>query len=1198
MGIRENTQFIELKITPYTTTLPDNSVQQSNIEMVAAKVLVMDQWVNIAVIYSPDQNVTENEFLHYFQQVPHPALILGDLNSRHKYFEPNINDQSVNQSGKALFSALLSSDNLSLISPRGLHTRFDPATGEGSVLDICFGDNRTFNNASFTLGQQMPSDHQPVIGIFNEIIQNDVIGKLPRWKLKGEAWKTFQENLPKSPTIPENNIDEATKSLTDIIRQAAEKAFTLSTTRGSQRSGLPWWSGECEAAVRRRRTAWNKWKRYPTIENLISYKKCEAISKRTIKKAKTEAWDNHCNQLSFNSRVGETWRFLKAMEGKASSRNIPLSKDGQPLTTNKDKANLLASHYHQTVGLQPDIMINIGHHPPSTLLPEFSSPFKMHELRNAIRDAKKGKAPGDDLIIYEFLDNLPDRLMEIMLDLFNDCWRQGVVPSPFKIATIIPLLKSGKDPTDPGSYRHITLISHVAKLQERLVERRLRWFLESQNLMRPELSGFRPRRSTLDCLAQMEHEVRETQKNKQVMLCLVIDLKSAFDTIPHQAVLNQLAASGIQGSPLKWFQSFLTDRKFKVSIGPEFSEELTMNRGLPQGSILSPILFNQILQTAPDIQPSNYIIYADDKFIISRAATLIEAEENLQSSIPALEEWMIENYLSAEITKCKVLCFTNKKLDRPPIITLNGIQVPNGTEHKHLGLYIDAPNLTWSTHIENLKVACMKRLDVLRKISGIKWGASRDTMLKYYIASIRSKILYGASIYSSGSNTVLKKLNVIQNTALRISLGAFKSSPVISLEAESGIPGLSYEITYETARHLQTLLRRDEAHPLLKMYEPYLQQDTLLWKTRRKPLLKRGLEAHTQLEIDLPQRQATATVSPLPPWIDIEKTIHTDFEDITNKSEQMHEIRPSFYNLVQEKYHDHHKIYTDGSHHQQSLRSAAAVYVETARPPTMTNWKLKQHTEITQAELFAIKKACEVTLQQKLTKTVIFSDSKSALHLLSSTKPASYVETVFETQSLIHHILLSSNSFHIQWIPSHSRIKGNDIADQGAKLGLVNVTTEDLPLALSTLKNITRKRVDASWANSTSQAIQTTGLGRIRSDVSTHPWTRSPKRRLDTAILRLRIGHCGFNHHLHRLNLEPSPNCQWCGQEDTIDHFFFSCPRHHSIRTELRAKLSSLHVTFTLKDLLGGGTYPDDTNFQILRLVKIFLKKSGRLDHI
>ena len=395
----------------------------------------------------------------------------------------------------------------------------------------------------------------------------------------------------------------------------------------------------------------------------------------------------------------------------------------------------------------------------------------------------------------------------------------------------------------------------------------------------------------------------------------------------------------------------------------------------------------------------------------------------------------------------------------------------------------------------------------------------------------------------------------------------------------------------ETANHLQTVMKRDEGHPLLEMFDPERR-----WKVQRKPLMIRGKEAHDQLGLPLPIREPTPSVSPVPPWTDLSHNIHTEFCNVTNKAIQLPTIKSKFLELLNTTYLQHTHLYTDGSHDPGSSRTAASLYLE--RKKRVITWKLTDQTEIAVAEIFAIKKALQYILEKEVPKTVIFSDSKSALYMLKDRKPTSYNEIIYETQKVIMQIQGKGLTFDIQWIPSHCNIRGNEVADQAAKMGLQNLTSEMNPLPATTYNNLTKRATMRNWTSENKARISTNHLGTIRDDLRQHPWARSRRRRIDTALLRLRIGHCGFKAHLHRINLEESGDCEWCQQPDTINHFFFDCPRHFSARTDLKEKLRGKQVPFTLKNILGGGDFTPETNHFILNHVKVYLRKSGRLDQI
>ena len=624
-----------------------------------------------------------------------------------------------------------------------------------------------------------------------------------------------------------------------------------------------------------------------------------------------------------------------------------------------------------------------------------------------------------------------------------------------------------------------------------------------------------------------------------------------------------------------------------------------MSRGLPQGSILSPVLYNILANSVPQIPQSNQIIYADDKETYCRGRTLEEAERKLQEAVIPLEQWLVNSALTAEISKCKIMCWTLKRLSREPNVNLNGNRVEVTKTHKSLGLLLDGPHLTWAPHIEHLRVTCTKRLDVMRRITGVKWGASRELLLDYYIKAIRSKIEYGCSVYGSASKTVLDRLNTIQNTALRISTGAFKTSPILCLEIETGVKSLTSSRQLQTCKQFLSITRKPTSHPLSKALVSTMSTGPNIWTRTKKPFIIRALQAYEKLGFPIPDIWNTPPISPVPPWENLSNIIRCDFPS-TDKptSESSLAIRTAYNYLSNTIYKDYSSIFTDGSSCEVNKSTAAAMFIKDTGKCEV--WRLPKDTEITNAELFAIMKACSHALASKDKKMVIYTDSLSALQLLISSNPKSYRELVIPTQRLLRELNLQKESIILQWIPSHKGIPGNTVADQAAKMGLQQQQMTVIKQPESTLKKLLSKKADQKWLEQTTATFRTssTHLRNIRDNIQTNPWMRSKSRILDTALLRARIGHCGLNGHLNRINLEDSPDCEWCGQEETIAHMFLECPRHHSIRADLKDKLSQLGLTFSIKNILGGGNYPSEIQFKAAQHVKVFLRKSGRLQRL
>ena len=189
------------------------------------------------------------------------------------------------------------------------------------------------------------------------------------------------------------------------------------------------------------------------------------------------------------------------------------------------------------------------------------------------------------------LKHLPITAQFTLLNIFNKIWTSGFFPTSWHKATIIPLPKPGKDDNDPNNYRPIALTSCICKTMERMVNDRLVWFLEKEQILSQSQSGFRKQRSTVDQLIKLETLVRESFIQGHHGVAVFFDLEKAYDTTWKYGIMKDLHSAGLRGRLPEFISSFLNDRHFKVRIGALLSDEFEQEMGVPQGCILSVRLF-------------------------------------------------------------------------------------------------------------------------------------------------------------------------------------------------------------------------------------------------------------------------------------------------------------------------------------------------------------------------------------------------------------------------------------------------------------------------------------------------------------------------------------------------------------------------------------------------------------------------------
>ena len=287
-----------------------------------------------------------------------------------------------------------------------------------------------------------------------------------------------------------------------------------------------------------------------------------------------------------------------------------MKQNGIRYHENKDKAEILAQHFKHVSSdqnldpafrahkEQQDLVIeqevkeraDAGQHQP------YNAEFSYRELITAL-SKKKSTAPGADSVHYDMLRNLPDTAKFQLLKLINKSWNEGSLPSQWKESTIVPILKPGKDPHEPASYRPISLTSAICKITETMVATRLTAYLESNQILAKEQSGFRKNRSTIDQLTRLETAIRTAKINRHALVAVFLDLEKAFDLLWTKGVLNRLVRFGIHGKMLIWIKDFLAGRKMNVRVGSDISGFQECENGSPQGSVLSPILFLLVMNT-------------------------------------------------------------------------------------------------------------------------------------------------------------------------------------------------------------------------------------------------------------------------------------------------------------------------------------------------------------------------------------------------------------------------------------------------------------------------------------------------------------------------------------------------------------------------------------------------------------------------
>ena len=531
---------------------------------------------------------------------------------------------------------------------------------------------------------------------------------------------------------------------------------------------------------------------YRSYRNLIV-----SLLRKSKKQYHTDYFEEHKQNMK------KTWDGIRDLinVSKKSSTNInQIVNDNQTFTDNKSIAKALNNYF---VNIGPSIENKIpkakssfqtylGDQNPVSLI---LNPCDTDEITEIISSFGARKACGPFSISTNLLKEFSQHFSKPISIIVNKSLQEGVFPQSLKIALVCAIFKKN-DKTKCANYRPISLLSNIGKIFERVMFNRIERFLNEHNLIYKYQYGFRKKYSTNHALLSIVEEINTNLDNKNFACGVFVDLQKAFDTVDHQILQSKLSHYGINGFANKWLSSYLTNRSQSVTLNGFTSEEKKISCGVPQGSILGPLLFTIYINDMHKAFNECLVHhFADDTNLLFTDSDPLKLQRIVNKALRKLVEWLRANRLSLNVDKTEFIIFRPPRRPLPNRITLtlDGKKIFESTNIKYLGLLMDS-RLSWKFHINELSKKLSRAIGLLYKIRAY---SPKPIMISLYFAIFHSHLTYGLPVWGFANQGLLDNITLLQKKALRIITSADYHAHTKPIMKETNILSLTDQ------RHLQ-----------------------------------------------------------------------------------------------------------------------------------------------------------------------------------------------------------------------------------------------------------------------------------------------------------------------------------------------------------------------------------------------------------
>ncbi|KAG5666233.1 hypothetical protein PVAND_017809 [Polypedilum vanderplanki] len=745
------------------------------------------------------------------------SLFCGDLNAKHRFW----NCKMANRAGTLLYNEYCS-NNFNIYFPQESTYIPPDINRQPSTLDLVLTNNN-FNIVP-EICNDLLSDHTAIS--FNIKFQStaELLENRGQFDYSNANWKkyrrllngTFHEQVGTPTFTTTSDIDTHIEKLTTAIINARDASIPK-VIHNQYKINLP---DSLIGMIKVKNALKCTWRRnrIPSLKSEIN--RMENKIKYEISQIRNSNWSHKLKSITPGNQ--SLWKTARMM--KIGSKIIPPLKTATGLATcNVDKANVIANTfknnhvnpinrvpavYDYTVNATVTNFLNNNSQTDasdSLLLPT------MDELKEAVNRLPNNKEPGKDGIKNCLIKNLPVYGFELLLLIFIACLRLGYFPMTWKHAKVFPIGKPNKDPSLPTSYRPISLLSSISKLLERLILNRVNKHCDINKIIPDTQHGFRSGFSTVHQLKRVIDYAKQGLRNKNSIGLITLDVEKAFDRVWYNGIIFKMIKLNFNTNIIKIVNSFLRNRSFHVAISNKVSQTHQIDIGVPQGAVLSPILYNIYTHDLPTNDSYESALFADDVAKFSANSTLLRVNKSITLAAKETYEYMRKWKININGAKTNAIFITKRISRQIPDTPLPIFETSVNwcDELKYLGIVIDK-RLTFGKHIDYVIAKTNIAIKILYPLLSRNSKLDTKNKLLIYKLAIRPIFTYGMPALKGIADTHLKKLQITQNKALKMILNRSHFENTSKLHKDADIPLVKEYIEKITRKFDEKLILSQE----------------------------------------------------------------------------------------------------------------------------------------------------------------------------------------------------------------------------------------------------------------------------------------------------------------------------------------------------------------------------------------------------